>query len=300
MALPFFAWRSVTLSAFRALQNAQPTVFQRGAEVVQITGPATGITTAIGGNVLNLGYGGAINGFQLLFQGYTNLAPLNGGQKISVLARFAFFTAVGNPAIFNIGGGPAGYFPSQFGFALNGADTRAQISSITGSSIYNSNPYTWTGVTSRIMYDLVVTYDGATTGSNLKTWVNGVNVATVSAGAGPVWDISRMVQVVLGGGLNGLTDTHIAFNEFAIWSEIIDASSVTLSGQGATGLIGPARNIFVAANNFRGEFGVNPGDTQVAFGIPYAVSGVTGTGSFAGSGGGGGPAGSFDVTIGSP
>lgn len=286
MALPFFSYRSVTTLAYSALSDAAPTMYQRGAVPIGITDAVAGASSAIGGKVLNLGGGAAANAYNLTWTGYTNLAPLSGVQKISILWRGAFgVTSAGNLCMSALGGGPSGYFPNLFGFATNAGDTRVQVNGATGAAVYNSTGFGWSGnaagLTRGVMYDVLVSYNGATTTSNLKWWLDGTLVATTSAGALPAWDITRFYQICLGGGLNGITDTCSYVNEMCIWAEEIDAGAVTLTGlTGATLLSGITRTEFVAATYFDGHRSVDPGITRVLSGASYAINGV----SFVGTG----------------
>lgn len=292
MPLPFFSYRSVTLTAYSALSDAAPTIFYRGAIPVGITDAVAGASSAIGSKVLDLNGAAAANGANLTFFGYSNLS-LSGGQQLSILWRGSFgITSAGNLVLASIGGGVSGYYPNLFGFATNNGDLRVQIFGPTGAAIYNTTGFGWSGnaagMTRGVMYDLLVSYNGATNASNLKVWLNGTLVQTSNASPViPAYNIQRMIQICIGGGMNGITDATQYVNEVCIWNTEIAADSVTLTGlTGATTLSGISRTEFVEATPFNGHYSLDPGIANVASGVTYAINGVSLTGTAAtGSGG---------------
>lgn len=278
MAQPRFVYRSDTLTAHRAFGENRPSVFGRTSNMYPTISSSV-VTGALGSSLLNLDFATAASGHYVAFETLDNL-DFSNDRQMSFLLRFTLGTTTGNMSLFFTGGNAGSYFPFAIGCAFNGTSFRVQIFDKLGGTIYNSNPLATTGMNTSQIYDLFLSYNGATTTSNLRMVLDASADTTVSVS--PVFSTvtsSDLQKVYLGGGGNGFGDTRIQINEFCFWNEIINPMSVPLESGTTTSLNGQSRDSFVDADAFNGRAYSDPGIANVRLSSGYTLAGVSYTGS---------------------
>ncbi len=242
--------------------------------VTQVNAVGTGI---IGAGYLDMDHGISQNQ-GLVFHGKGSVSTNN---KMSVLIRCAFGQNTGNIAIWGIT--PPGYgYNGTAGALIDSTHIYQEAENYGAGSDLLVNIGTWTPVVDQY-YDIVMLYDMSTaSGNHCKIYVDNV---LISAANGGVWPNPRLVDamnIMVGPSpYQGASFTRIKVNEFVIWDDIINPSSVVLdSGSGP--LNGQSRTSFVASAALDGGLFTDPGVTHVQTGTTYEFAGVLQTGTFAG------------------
>lgn len=231
---------------------------------------------AIGGNSFDLALSAAAN----RCIAYSGRGVFGSVTAISVLMRIKF-TAVGTYGLFEFSGAPFTTTPNLLNMFMV-SDWRCTVVNqdptlCTSGVLYGTPPSTGT------WYDVVFTWDGTTTSNAVKLWIDGTNVGSRTAGAAATSgrNEANTVNIIIGG-LNGATSTRYLINEFVIWDEVIDPTSVTLTS-GSGSLNGASRTAFVDAADFSAVEYSDPTEANVKTGTAYTYAGVDKTGTYTGS-----------------
>ena len=183
---------------------------------------------------------------QLLYNGRAN-TPANRTRSILMRVKFASTASLG---LFNLGvmtRNPANYI---------GASTTAgsEIIVYTGnnSGATDSGTTTSAGLGTSAWHDIVVTWDG---GANLDVWVDGVrrlqDTGITRTLDSPFLEEDQLAvsHIMLGGNFVNF-NSHYSVDEFVVWDEVIDPTSVTLtSGSGSLNGSSRAAYVDVAASD---------------------------------------------------
>lgn len=276
-----FAWRSS--DGFVARYSAG------GATAFSIGGIVTAADAgAIGGSCLSAAASNAIKGFY--WPGRYN-TPDN--RTMSILVRVAPGYG-GTPAsvqqIFSMGSGGSRGPAVDIVHATNG-NMNIFVRNETAASALNSTAFGSHSATSASYTDYFFNYSGQTGASAAISYVN-ANVFGVCNATQPLsasWNATILNEIMVG--LSGVVNSGLngaKLNEIIIWNQSIDVTAVRLADGSTASLNGPTRTQFVDVAAFDGMAWTTLAQTNVKTGIVYTAAGVAATGSFAGSGSGGG------------
>lgn len=137
--------------------------------------------------------------------------------------------------------------------------------------------------------DIVFAWDGTTTGSSAKVYVNASMIGSGIVAAAAFAGVSNkhINEIQIGEGFNNGVNNADRFDEIVIWDYVIDPSNVALnSGNGA--LLGSGRLSAVAVAAYDGSDYTDPGISNVKSGTAYTFAGSSQVGTLAGGGGSGG------------
>lgn len=133
--------------------------------------------------------------------------------------------------------------------------------------------------TSGTYYDIVFTCTGTTASNGAKVYIDGtlLGQATLASALDTPW-LSEYFGAIYLGTTNSVPTSAYYLDEFVIWDEVIDPTSVTLvSGSGS--LNGASRTSLVSASSFNGSSYSDPGIANVSNGVSYTHAGSTLTGT---------------------
>jgi hypothetical protein len=261
-----FALRGNSTTAYRALGVATPS-------------PVGTVTTTTGGinGLIDMDQAaGAIAQHTLIYPGARSISTT---QKLSILMSFQLASAADVAQLFYIGG-PA----SNWGQQARTSGSNTLVSTVnqktTGASLVG--PATAWTPTANTIYDVVWVIDGTLTTGFLKTYVNGVLLAsTNSASTRAALDANMMsTTIIMIGAQNALAQnsTRLKLNEFVLWDTAIDptVNQALTSGNGM--LSGATRTAYVDAVAFDGA-DTNPGAANTRLATTYNFDGTTYTGT---------------------
>lgn len=229
--------------------------------------------TAINGHNFNLDQGSATTRvLQYPFRG------VHTAKQISVLIRMK----LGSNALmgfWNIGQA-ANYSRNTILMFQNANLYQITAFSDTGGTVANGSFAAGVPATG-VWTDMVLTWDGTTTASKLKLWIDGVATSTT---AGVSWPTTTFHDcLAIGGVTTGVPNARFVFEEFVVWNTEIDPTSVALvSGTGS--LNGASRTSLVDVAAFDGSVSTDPLVANVKSGTSYTIAGVSKTGTYAGTG----------------
>lgn len=126
--------------------------------------------------------------------------------------------------------------------------------------------------------DVVITWDGTNAANALKLWVNGSNVTSETMTQ--QWVAPTFHETVTVGGVTTSTPfANFVFEEFVIWNEVIDPTSVTLT-TGTGSLNGASRTALVEVSALNGGSYTDPTEANVKINETYTFAGVLKTGTY--------------------
>lgn len=214
----------------------------------QVSEPASIVDAgAIGGTSLSFGTGGALLGHRAHYGGVGNWPS---DQPCSVLMRINFFSlSASSEGLFYCGsGGRNGtYGASTFQAAVDSTNIIVSQSIKSGLFGVGGTTFAHGGLSNSTWYDIVITFTGDTTTNGLTVYLDGSSLG--SATSTRAWDSPRAKtfrDLVLGF-YNNADRCYYKINEFVLWDEVIDPTSVTLTS-GSGSLNGASRTAFVDAD----------------------------------------------------
>jgi len=272
-----FSWRSDTSTGdARFGYNTTPYV---SPEMTYVS-----MTSALGGNAFTCDNTGGC----LSFSGVNNFGSgAASGGAFSINCRFApTYTPNGanfESALFGFGVGPGQ--SSSLVFYLRNTYLLFMRAYYNGSSIAGNYATAFTTTGLNIFQDLTIVGHLDDSAGSIVTYIDG---SIFHSGVGeinlfPGFDGNTIKALTLG--LAGVRKTEYSFNEFTIWDEIIDPTSINLvdptSGVTSTGqtLNGPSRTGWVDVGEFHGGVSSDPGIGNVSSGITYTIDGASLTGT---------------------
>lgn len=208
-----------------------------------IAGQTTQISAdagAIGGSVIDMDIGSVAN-MQLVYAGVNNWPNT---KTVSVLIRAKFGAVSGTLGLFNCSG-PTRACNGQLALNINGSDFRAYMRNSGGQLGINNTVIGAHGLSTGTWYDIVATYDGTNGADGFEVFVDASSVGTATSSRS--WNTARhkvYSGLELGRGGDNVNNTQMVVNEFVVWDEIIDPTSVTLTS-GSGSLNGSSRTAFV-------------------------------------------------------
>ncbi len=228
--------------------------------------------TAIGGNRWNLDRANNVSR-RLIYP----TPGLTTSRAISVLMRVSIPVA-GTLTLFEKRGGST-YNTNSFltFFATN--DWRISAFNASNQGIWNNNTIQTAAPTLNAYIDIVWTWTGDTTANGLKLWVDGVNVASLTA---PLSWLNPLDPLLTDVCMIGGDNVRYYFNECAVWDTVITPTSIGLvSGTGS--LNGASRNSFVDVISLDGSLNTSAGAANIRSGVNEVIAGVTIPGSMVGN-----------------
>lgn len=151
----------------------------------------------------------------------------------------------------------------------------------SASSINSVSAGAWSPV-SGTWYDVVITWDGTTTASSFKVYVNAVLIGSITPTSAwtASWTNQYLSAINLGISMAGSVVNGATMDECVIWDSVITPSSVTLvSGTGS--LNGSARTSLVDVTAFDGSINSGAGAANIRTGTTETIDGVVVTGTAA-------------------
>lgn len=188
----------------------------------------------------------------------------------------------------NYDGSPStnyGLFSAQAGSNVDGyveAEVRTDgtIYISSGNDDGSAVPFVGTtddwSATSSKAFDLVITCDG----DDYTVYVDAATLGVLAANLGMTTRDQYRVNHIQIGGSEIRRGALFSLEEFVIWDEVIDPSSVTLSS-GSGALNGASRTSWVSVENRDGGSYTDPGIANVLSGTVYTFEGNTLTGIYA-------------------
>lgn len=264
--------------------------------------------TALGTGVTNAVDAGAIGGRSVQFTTPTNWqeivwdasANTPNNRTFSLLMRYApnySGAPAGRRALWAItsgGGTSAPGLLQMYHDLTSGALVIHSINELGSTAINFGSFGNWTTNVSGTWYDIVVTWDGTTTASAVKCYIDGVSFGSLTAAAALSASWTNLYRRAL---MVGLTPTATAssgkLNELVIWDSVIDPTANVDLESGVGLLNGASRTSLVSdvagatLTSFEGINSTDPGIANVKTGTGYIINGISYTGTYAASGGGG-------------
>lgn len=236
---------------------------------------------SLGGNRIDLITSGNLKA--IFFEARNNVFA---GRTFSVLCRIKS-NYTGAPAastgFFNIGVPTTGYCPTMGIHHHTTGTLRAHCQNEAfQTSLSEASHGSWSP-TANTRYDLVWTWDGTTTASASKIYVDASLLGSVTAS----FALSSSLvsedwrDIVLGPNCR-VSNSNFSLEEFVLWNEIIDPTSVALVG-GTGSLNGASRTAFVDVASLNGSSYTDPGIANVKTGTSYTYNGTSLTGTYTGS-----------------
>lgn len=207
---------------------------------------------------------------------------LTTARTISVLMRVKLSSA-GLFGLFEKSGGGSYHtnrlslFMATNDWRVTATNANAQTSPFNNQTIQTSAP------TTGQYLDIVWTWDGTNGTNAFKLWVDGSNVASLTAGGSLASTLdASLTDFISLGGVTGVDGTLWKFNECVVWDEVINPASVALVG-GTGQLDGSTRTAFVDVASLDGSLYTDPGEANVKTGQGYTFAGASKTGTYDGS-----------------
>lgn len=231
----------------------------------------------IGGSILNLDKT-ALQTHQVIYPARGNIGTT---RTRSVLMRLALGATGSNYGFWNIGGIFSSN-PNGCGVSLLGTNFRVQFYNEYATNLTNVNIGTWSP-SADVFYDVVLTTLGDGSANGTKVYIDGVLLGqTTAPSLTNPFDPTLLTQIVFGAMSFDIASTRIKVNEFVVWDEVIDPTSVTLTS-GTGSLNGASRAAFVEVSSFNGLSYSDPGEASVKTGTGYTYAGLAKTGTYTGS-----------------
>lgn len=195
--------------------------------------------TAIGGSSIDCDTG-FVGNIGIHYQGIGNWPTT---PTCSVLVRIKTASLTGGLGLFN-SGGSCRQNAGQLSAYINGSDFRVYMRNRNGSLGINNGTISSHGMSLNTWHDLVFTFTGDTTASGFNAYVDGSLVGSLTSTR--FWDNPREpvyqgLSVCLS---ENVQNGQFNLNEFVVWDEIIDPTSVGLTS-GSGSLNGASRSAFV-------------------------------------------------------
>lgn len=147
--------------------------------------------------------------------------------------------------------------------------------------------------TSGTWYDIGFAWDGTTTASSLKVYVDSALLGSITPTAALSSSLTRDSWKIISVGMNAAASSPAStVEEFSAWDSVVDFTSNVALESGNGLLNGASRTSYVSdvagatLTSFDGLNSTDPGIANVKSGTSYFINGTSYTGTYAASGGG--------------
>lgn len=199
----------------------------------------------------------------------------------SVLIRVKFASLSSTMGLFYMGGSNRS--------ETNGFGARVEATPEIRVYVANESGQIDNGITSSSglgttnWHDIVFTWDGTTSANGLKVYVDGVEkLSDTMSRSLPTYDTNQQnacSNIVIGPCSPGAAqNVHFYVDEFVVWDEVIDPTSVTLTS-GSGSLNGSSRSTYVEVDALDAKNNTFPTEVQVESGVTWIQQGVEKTGT---------------------